>query len=212
MDEGGGKQMENLMHYEFPPVPPQISVTIAEVTRNIAAAVEDTTDKAIVAAIIDAARAEGVTDLYLLDKTFILDAIREKQERENPKPLTIEELRKMNGEPVFIRKLDGAQSFWMLAYPDVVSNRLGWLDYRNYGSAWVAYRHKPKEPDSETIEVAEKYWLVTRSNAPFGHKRIAERCGCTAEALCKVNNITESTPLRPGQKLKLPKLKEDGEK
>lgn len=65
--------------------------------------------------------------------------------QENAKPLTIEELREMCGEPVFIRKLDGDQSFWMLAYPDAVSNRLGWLDYRNYGSAWVAYRHKPKE-------------------------------------------------------------------
>ena len=140
-----------------------------------------------------------------------MDAIREKQERENPKPLTIEELQQMNGEPVFIRKLDGDQSFWMLAYPDVVSNRLGWLDYRNYGSAWVAYRHKPKEPepDSEIIACDDKYWLVSEFYAPFGHKFIAERYGCTVEALCKVNNITESTPLRPGQKLKLPKLKED---
>ena len=203
--------MDNpLMHYEFPHEPPQLDPDgTIYLNKKIAAVVEDAADVTIVAAVLAAARAEEVTDLYLIDKKFIMDAIREKQERENPKPLTIEELQQMNGEPVFIRKLDGDQSFWMLAYPDVVSNRLGWLDYRNYGSAWVAYRHKPKEPDSETIVCDDKYWLVSEFYAPFGHKFIAERYGCTVEALCKVNNITESTPLRPGQKLKLPKLKED---
>ena len=135
-----------LMHYEFPHEPPQLDPDgTIDLNKKIAAVVEDAADVTIVAAVLAAARAEKVTDLYLIDKKFIMDAIREKQERENPKPLTIEELRQMHGEPVFIRKLDGDQSFWMLAYPDVVSNRLGWLDYRNYGSAWVAYRHKPKE-------------------------------------------------------------------
>lgn len=135
-----------LMHYEFPHEPPQLDPDgTIDINKKIAAVVEDAADVTIVAAVLAAARAEEVTDLYLIDKKFIMDAIREKQEREKPKPLTIEELREMNGEPVFIRKLDGDQSFWMLAYPDVVSNRLGWLDYRNYGSAWVAYRHKPKE-------------------------------------------------------------------
>lgn len=138
--------MDNLMHYIFPHEPLQLDPDgTIDINKKIAAVVEDAADVTIVAAVLAAARAEEVTDLFLIDKTFIMDAIREKQERENPKPLTIEELREMNGEPVFIRKLDGDQSFWMLAYPDAVSNRLGWLDYRNYGSAWVAYLHKPKE-------------------------------------------------------------------
>lgn len=60
-------------------------------------------------------------------------------------PLAVEELRQMSGEPVWVQKLDGDKSFWMLAYPDVVSNRLGWLDYRDYGKCWTAYRRNPKE-------------------------------------------------------------------
>lgn len=77
--------MDNrLMHYEFHRNQIQLDGTMAELPQKIAAAVEDTTDKAIVQAVIEAAQANGVTDLYLLDKTFIMDALREKQEREKP--------------------------------------------------------------------------------------------------------------------------------
>ena len=81
---------KRLMHYQFPRDQIQLDGNMAELRGKVAAVVEDSTDIAIVAAILAAARAEGVTDLYLLDKTFILDAIREKRERENPKPLTID--------------------------------------------------------------------------------------------------------------------------
>ena len=40
------------------------------------------TDRALINAIIARAKAEGVTDLYVLDDEFILAAIREKLERE----------------------------------------------------------------------------------------------------------------------------------
>ena len=73
---------KRLMHYEFPRDQIQLDGTTVELRTKIAAVVADTTDAAIVEAIIAAARAEEVTDLYLLDKTFILDAIREKLERE----------------------------------------------------------------------------------------------------------------------------------
>lgn len=76
--------MEKLIHYEFPRNQIQIDSYshMAEHHAKVAAVVEDTADDAIVAAVLEAARAEGVTDLYLMDKTFILDAIREKLERE----------------------------------------------------------------------------------------------------------------------------------
>lgn len=76
--------MEKLIHYEFPRNQIQIDSYshMAEHHAKVAAVVEDTADDAIIAAVIAAAQAEGVTDLYLLDKTFILDAIREKLERE----------------------------------------------------------------------------------------------------------------------------------
>lgn len=41
------------------------------------------TDQALINAIIAKAKAEGVTDLYVLDDEFILAAIREKIERED---------------------------------------------------------------------------------------------------------------------------------
>lgn len=67
------------------------------------------------------------------------------QGKDMKKPLTVEELRRMNGEPVWIRKTGTRQSFWMLAYKDICSNRLGWLDYRDYGEEWVAYRYAQEE-------------------------------------------------------------------
>ena len=54
-------------------------------TSKAAAQVADMTDQIIVDAIIDVARAEGITDLYLIDKKFIMDAIREKMKREGIK-------------------------------------------------------------------------------------------------------------------------------
>lgn len=45
---------------------------------NVAAKVADMADDAIVTACIEAARDAGITDLYLIDKTFLLEAIRDK--------------------------------------------------------------------------------------------------------------------------------------
>ena len=61
-------------------------------------------------------------------------------------PLTLDELRKMDGEPVYI--VDGDVAWW-----DIVSFSLqGWLylvkgkqfRYSRYGE-WLAYRQKPEE-------------------------------------------------------------------
>ena len=48
------------------------------VTFHFAAEVCDMADNAIRDAIVDAAQKAGITELYLLDKTFILEAIRDK--------------------------------------------------------------------------------------------------------------------------------------
>ena len=79
-------------------------------------------------------------------------ALREKAEREDPKPLTLEELRQMDGEPVWIK----ADYYGIFADVVKISGRddgdnfVGVkLCYRlqenGYGKTWIAYRHKPKE-------------------------------------------------------------------
>lgn len=67
-------------------------------------------------------------------------AIKKQEERSNQKPLTIEELHNMYFEPVWI-ETTGGKSFWMFVYADRVMNRAGYLEYRNYGKEWLAYRH-----------------------------------------------------------------------
>ena len=75
-----------------------------------------------------------------------LEALREKQERENPAPLTAEELQKMGGQPVWIVWPDGRiKSQWWIV------NSGSWYtmelddDFSNgtYGERWIAYRQQP---------------------------------------------------------------------
>lgn len=161
---------KRLMHYQFPYEVPQIDGTMVELHRKIAAVVADTGDDAIVNAILDVAKKNEVTDLYLLDKQFIMDAIREKKERENPKPLTLEELRQMIGEPVYLKFQNESikSSGWDVLksvkmtedgdYLEVIRGQLYTINglerfsfqggnyfARDYGYTWTAYRHKQKE-------------------------------------------------------------------
>ena len=116
------------------------------VTRIQATAI-DMADNLIVQAITQAAKEDGITDLYLIDKKFAADAIREKLEREDPKPLTLEELRQMEGEPVWVKHYHGGE--WVTVHWDYV-RRISYsckacLFEHEYGRDWIAYRHKPKE-------------------------------------------------------------------
>ena len=120
--------------------------------KKIMATVQDVTDQAIYNAIIKEAQDAGVTDLYLMDKKFVLDALREKLEREKPKLLTMDELKKMNGEPVWVAELN----YWAVVE---VLDRGRWAGVPfvntridNVDIGWNAesrnlhcYRHKPKE-------------------------------------------------------------------
>lgn len=128
---------------------------------TIAAQVADMADTAIIEAIIHAAADAGITDLYLIDKTFIREAIQEKLDRENPKPLTIEELRQMDGEPVWVsdRKYPSDSGYCVIRAPkdtfsdhgdryciaEIPGCECGWHEFEKYGVDWIAYRHKPKE-------------------------------------------------------------------
>lgn len=75
-------------------------------------------------------------------------ALREKAEREDPKPLTIEELHGMIGEPVWVQG-PGIPEYgrWAIV-EDVVENSLILVNdftCHGIGETWIAYRHKPKE-------------------------------------------------------------------
>ena len=57
---------------------PVVDVNDMTVTFHFAAEVCDLADNAIRDAVVDAAQKAGITELYLLDKQFILEAIRDK--------------------------------------------------------------------------------------------------------------------------------------
>lgn len=60
---------------------PEVDV-MNQVYMKLAANVIDMTDKVIVEAVVNAAKKAGITKLYLLDRDFVIAAIREKLERE----------------------------------------------------------------------------------------------------------------------------------
>lgn len=77
-----------------------------------------------------------------------LAALREQEERENPKPLTIEELRQMKGEPVWVQG-PGIPEYgrWAIV-EDAFGNSLFLVNdftCHDIGKTWEAYRYKPKE-------------------------------------------------------------------
>lgn len=132
-----------LKHYS---IPQQIHGLLDDHAQRIRAAAIDMTDNLIVQAITQAAKEEGVTDLYLIDKKFAADAIKEKLERENPQPLTIEELRQINGEPVWLDDKDEPSNTGWVVWTS--EHTKYWIEASldpGYGSIWTAYRHKPKE-------------------------------------------------------------------
>ena len=58
---------------------------IYQITNKLAVIAAEETDRAILDEIIRVAKSEGITDLIVLDKKFIVEAIREKMEREGIK-------------------------------------------------------------------------------------------------------------------------------
>ena len=83
-----------LKHYS---IPQEIHGLLDDQYKKIQAAAIDMTDNLVVQAITQAAKEEGVTDLYLIDKKFAADAIKEKLEREDPKTFA-DKIRAMSDE------------------------------------------------------------------------------------------------------------------
>ena len=105
--------------------------------------------------------AELLSGVTVLDDPEMEEAHRvaiaalRKQERvgEVNKALTLDDLRKMDGEPVWIKLFDKDEEFWVLRY-DWVDTRnpepmillhMRWYSHADYGKTWLAYRQKPKE-------------------------------------------------------------------
>ena len=68
-------------------------------------------------------------------------------------PLTLDELRKMDGEPVWIKLFDTGEEFWVLRNEWVDTRNpepkilfhMRWYSHADYGKTWLAYRQKPEE-------------------------------------------------------------------
>lgn len=67
-------------------------------------------------------------------------------------PLTLEELRKMDGEPVWVERIniDRPNKWYLLNLREnvAVNNRGGFVSLTHYGDTWLAYRRKPEEGTS----------------------------------------------------------------
>lgn len=82
-----------LMHYEFPAYP-ELKDGYIELTRCMSTHILDTMDKRIVDAVIEEAHRLGATDVFVLDRKWVMDALREKAEREHEvKTIPVSEIR-----------------------------------------------------------------------------------------------------------------------
>ena len=150
------KPNEVLKHYEMP-----YNSGIDNIIKRIAAQAIDMTNRAIVQECIKVASEAGITDLYLMDEKFLSEAIAEKLDRMKNEPLTLEELRKMEGEPVWVEYPEMGLHRWEVLMGEsqfiVVENHkhvkvdaILFDDGRRfrqsyYGDNWRAYRYRVKE-------------------------------------------------------------------
>ena len=80
-----------------------------------------------------------------------LDMLREQKTGMKNDLLTLEELREMAGEPVWVKSLsDIVQSGWNIAGRIGPYNDSQVLHHNDYGKTWLAYRRKPGEDRRQT--------------------------------------------------------------
>lgn len=80
-----------------------------------------------------------------------LEMLRAMRKSLKNDPLTLEELREMDGEPVCVAPVDGGPYAWMLVdvkYEVCREAHGGLAAFENCGKTWLAYRHKPEPEDS----------------------------------------------------------------
>lgn len=103
-------------------------------TRKIMAACVDNTEEAIMEACIACAEKEGVTDLYLIDRQFVIDALREKKAREILKTNSVGKRLILDDKLLRIRE--------MIACPQLGDERYG---------EWGALRWDQREAIADLI-------------------------------------------------------------
>ncbi|WP_304508938.1 hypothetical protein [Anaerotignum sp.] len=88
-----------------------------------------------------------------------IQAVQEKLERENPKPLTLDELESMVDEPIYCVSIDGEEkNQWGILALSMMGTVGIWTDEiyifleRDYGKTWLAYRYKPDLVNVNKIE------------------------------------------------------------
>jgi hypothetical protein len=82
-----------------------------------------------------------------------IQALQEKQEREKNEPLTLEQLKLMDGKPVWIEAdtINGRRNEYRVIVhcgsncTEFVCSFSHTLPNNEYGKTWLAYRHKPPE-------------------------------------------------------------------
>ena len=100
------------------------------------------------------------------------------------KPLTLEELQKMNGQPVFVITKDG-KKFWALVNMNSVyadNTRVFFFDSpyscKKYGEIWLAYAYHPTHIERENwkpckickIKGLSEAWILQK-------KKFCQHCG-----------------------------------
>ena len=79
-----------------------------------------------------------------------ISALRAQQEQERNEPLTLEELRRMDGEPVYSVEITGREE-WLFRRDGGFADMYGeftsddFMSWDNYGKLWWCYRQKPEE-------------------------------------------------------------------
>lgn len=104
--------------------------------------------------------ADGLDPDFENAVSLAVTALRAQQALENHEPLTLEELREMNGEPVWCVDGSGNETWGLVdmsySHIDVIDHDSGswrgeFYNMRGDGKnglhriGWLAYRHKPKE-------------------------------------------------------------------
>lgn len=83
-----------------------------------------------------------------------ISALRQQETVTLNEPLTLEELRKIDGEPVYCVEITGREE-WLFRRDGGFSDMYGeftsddFMVWDNYGKLWWCYRQKPEEDDHE---------------------------------------------------------------
>lgn len=95
----------------------------------------------------------GFTLVHSEALSLAISALQERIERDNPKPLTLQELLFSKQNPVFIR--GEFPNGWQICYGKRKSKKRGeevinfgngvYKKINEYNKTWIAYRYKPKE-------------------------------------------------------------------